>query len=76
MTREKARKHLRYAQESLEFWREKYVEACRDKNSLMDVEGLYLAGDHRTIREAKKAEAIAEINDAKRRMAKAQRIAK
>ena len=75
MTKEKARKHLRYAQESLDFWREKYVEACRDKNSIMDVSGLYLAGDYRTLREMKKAEAIAEINDAKQRKAKAQRAA-
>ena len=75
MTKAKAQKHLKYAKESLEFWRDAYVSACRDKNSIMDVKGLYLAGDYETLREAKKAEAITEINDAKRRMAKAQRIA-
>lgn len=76
MTKEKAKKHLGYAQESLEFWREQYVNACRDKNSIMDIKGLYLAGDHTTLREAKKAEAIAEINEAKQKIAKFQRIAK
>lgn len=75
MTKAKAQKHLRYAKESLEFWRGAYVDACRDQNKIMDIPGLYLAGDYRTLREAKKAEAIAEINDAKRRIAKAQRIA-
>ena len=73
MTRVKAQKHLRYATESLEFWREKYVEACREKSSVMDVK--YSIYDGRTLREVKKAEAIAEINDAKRRIANAQRIA-
>lgn len=76
MTKEKARKHLEYAKESLEFWREQYVNACRDKNSIMDVKGLYLAGDHTTLREEKKADAIANINEAKQRIAKFQRISK
>ncbi len=75
MTKAKAEKHLRYAKEDLEFWRGAYVDACRDNNRIMDVQGLYLAGNYRTLREAKKAEAIAEINEAKRRIAKAQRIA-
>ena len=75
MTKAKAEKHLKYAKESLEFWREAYVSACRDKSSIMDVKSLYLAEGYETLREMKKAEAIAEINDAKRRMAKAQRIA-
>lgn len=75
MTKAKAEKHLRYAKEDLEFWRGAYVNACRDNNRIMDIQGLYLAGDYRTLREAKKAEAIAEINEAKRRIAKAQRIA-
>lgn len=74
MTKAKAKKHLKYATEDLEFWREVYVNACRDKNPIMDMQG-YLAGNYATIREAKKAEAIAEINDAKRRIANMQRIA-
>lgn len=75
MTKAKAEKHLKYAKESLEFWREAYVSACRDKNPTMDIKGLYLADGFETLREMKKADAIAEINDAKRRMANAQRIA-
>lgn len=75
MTKAKAEKHLRYAKEHLDFWREAYVNACRDKNPIMDLKDSFLADGYETLREMKKAEAIAEINDAKRRMAKAQRIA-
>lgn len=76
MTKAKAIKHLGYARESLIFWREAYVDACRDKNSMMDIKGLYLAGDHKTLREAKKAEAIENMADAKVRISKYERIAK
>lgn len=75
MTKAKAQKHLTYARESLEFWKEAYLDACRDKNTIMDVKGLYLAEGYETLREMKKAEAIAEINDAKVRIAKFERIA-
>lgn len=74
MTKAKAEKHLRYAIESREFWREAYLEACRCKNTMMDIKGLYLAEGYETLREMKKAEAIAEIKDANNRIAKFERI--
>ena len=76
MTKAKAIKHLGYARESLVFWQEAYVNACRDKNRMMDIKGLYLAEGFETLREMKKAEAVAEMNDAKARIAKFERIAK
>ena len=76
MTKAKARKHLAYAIESREFWREAYVEACRSKNSTMDTKGLYIAEKYATLRELKKAEAIVEIREANERIAKFERIVK
>lgn len=76
MTKTKALKHLGYAIESREFWRAAYVDACRNKNNLMDVKGLYLAEGYETLREMKKAEARAEIKDANERIARFQRIAR
>lgn len=57
------------------FWREKYVDAIRDKNTLLDINGLYLAGSEKTLRKAMIKEARLEIEDAKRRIAKYERIA-
>lgn len=68
----KALKQLGYAKDSLEFWREAYVEAKRDPRSLMDTKlAMY---DGATPREAKIAEAIQEIKEAKARIAHFERM--
>ena len=74
MTKAKAQKHLNYARESLKFWQEAYVDVCRDKNRALDIKGLYLAEGYETIRDMKKAEAIAEMKEAKVRIARFERI--
>ena len=74
MTKAKAIKHLGYARESLEFWREKYVDCMRDTRSTMDIHMSMLGG--LTVREQMIAEAIENINDAKARIARMERIAK
>lgn len=81
MTKEKrikkAIKHLAYWTESLADARYNYVLACRNKNSMMDVQSLYLASvdGYNTLREMKKAEAIEDMKYAKERIAHFQRIA-
>ena len=73
MTKEKAIKHLGRAREHLNFWREKYVEACRDRRSAMDIKMHYF--DELTLREQMKRDALNEIAEAKERIARFERIA-
>lgn len=73
MTIEKAQKHLKYAREHLKYWQEAYVDVCRDKNRTLDIK-LHLAEGYETIRDMKKAEAIAEMKEAKVRIARFERI--
>lgn len=74
MTKTKAQKHLNYAREDLKFWQEAYVDVCRNKNRMLDIKGLYLAEGYETLRDMKKAEAIAEMKEAKVRIARFERI--
>ena len=67
---EKARKHLINARESLEFWREQYVENERNKDNI----DFYMMGLGRTIREERRIDILNCIADAKRRIAKYERI--
>ena len=75
MKKAKAVKHLGYARESLEFWREKYVQVKRSNNSMMDIKW-HMSLDGKTIRECELEEAIREMNEAKELIAKYERIAK
>ena len=72
MTRAKAQKHLDRARETFEFWKDQYLYACRETSTAMDIRLHYL--DKHTIREQKKLEAIEEMNDAKVRIARFERI--
>lgn len=72
MTKAKAQKHLNNARETLEFWKEQYIDACRETSTAMDIRLHYL--DEHTIREQKKLDAIAEMNNAKIRIARFERI--
>ncbi len=75
MKKAKAVKNLGYAREDLEFWREKYVQVKRSNNSMMDIKW-HMSLDGKTIRECELEEAIREMNEAKERIAKYERIAK
>ena len=68
---EKARKHLINARESLEFWREVYVNNERDNNPSMDLKFHSIGA---TIREDKRKDILNCIKDAKERIAKFERI--
>lgn len=74
MTKKKAQKHLNLAIESREFWREKYVEACRCKISTYDIPLAMLGG--KTMRQVEKEEARQNIAEANERIAKFERIVK
>lgn len=74
MTRNKAMKHLGYALENRDFWREAYVENERDTKSMLDVRGLF--GSNGTLREERRAECIREIKEANERIARFERIVK
>lgn len=74
MTKAKAVKHLGYARESLEFWRGMYVNALRETSSAIDIH-LSMMSD-KTIRQAKIDEALENIADAKRRVARFERVAR
>ena len=69
----KARKHLQFWREDLEFWQEKYVGAKRDKDDIIDVKLMYLDGS--TLRQERIKEAIEEINEAKEKIARFERYA-
>lgn len=73
MTKAKAKKRLKYAIESLEFWREEYVKNERDKNTILDIRSSMLS--KKTNREELREEALANIKEAKDRIAELQRIA-
>lgn len=72
MKKDKAERKLTFWKEDLEYWRQAYVEACRDKHPTMD---LYMSSlEYGTIREGRKHEAIEQINAAKQVIAKYERI--
>jgi len=73
MTKAKAIKHLGYARESLEFWRGAYVDAIRETSTAADIH-LSMLSD-KTIRQSKIDEALENIEDAKRRIARFERVA-
>lgn len=78
MTRAKAIKKISNARENLKFWQDAYIDACRSTNPMMDTKSSYLAvkEGYKTIREAKKAEAVANMNEAKEVIARMERIAR
>ena len=73
MTKAKAIKHLGYARESLEFWRGAYVDAIRETSTAADIH-LSMLSD-KTIRQSKIDEALENIEYAKRRIARFERVA-
>lgn len=73
MTKAKAIKHLGYARESLEFWRGAYVDAIRETSTAADIH-LSMLSD-KTIRQSKIDEALENIEDAKKRIARFERVA-
>lgn len=73
MTKAKAMKHLANARESLAFWREAYVDVCRDQNPTLDLYSMFF---HRTLREEKKADYIKQIAETKARISRLERIAR
>ena len=72
MTKQKAKRLLESARESLTFWRECYVDLCRDKTPTLDIHLNYYGG---TIRNIKKAEYLENIASVKERIAKYERVA-
>lgn len=74
MTKKKAQRHLNSAIEDREFWREKYVEACRCKISTYDTPLAMFGG--KTGRQAQKEEARQNIAEANERIARFERIVK
>lgn len=71
MKKEKARKHLINARESLEFWREQYLNNERDTNPMIDI---YLSSFRKSIREERRESCIKCIKEAKERISKFERI--
>lgn len=74
MTKKNAQKHLDFAIEDREFWREKYVAACRCKISTYDIPLALYGG--KTGRQAEKEEARKNIAEANERIAEFERIVK
>lgn len=67
---EKARKHLINARESLDFWRDAYVDNERNKDNI-DIFDPILG---RTLREERRLHILKCIADAKRRISKFERL--
>lgn len=74
MTKKKAKKHLDFAIENREFWREKYVAACRCKIRTYDIPLAMLGG--KTMRQAEMEEARQNIAEANERIARFEKIVK
>ena len=72
MTKEKARKHLLFARENLNFWRELYVSNERDKSSIADVKLVVLG---KTMREERREDYIKNIKESQERISRLERIA-
>lgn len=72
MTKAKAIKRLAQARESLNYWREDYVEVMRNKNRVMDLHRML---EDETLREKRIREARENMNEVKARIARLERIA-
>lgn len=75
MSRKKAERHLKYAREGLNFWRQAYVEHLRDENwKRLDRDGWIGEYEGGNPYREKLAYIRANINEQKDRIAKFQRI--